>query len=45
MDADSESLLERAEMVTDHFPLNLSEGSDAQEIFNHLDPSVVAELK
>lgn len=42
VDADSGSLLGRVEMAADHFLLNLPEGSNPQEVFNHFGPDVVS---
>ncbi|MCX6957137.1 MAG: S8 family peptidase [Verrucomicrobiae bacterium] len=42
VDADSGSLLGRSEMAADHFLLNLPEGSDPQEVFNHFGPEVAS---
>ena len=42
VDTDSGALLGRAEMAADHFLLNLPEGSDPQDVFNHFGPEVVS---
>ncbi len=42
IDADSGALLGRAEMAADHFLLNLPNGSDPKEVFNHFGPEVAS---